>query len=218
MPSAFIYLDESGDLGWKFDKPYRNGGSSRFLTIAAVCAPAEKIHVPKRVVKDMYGKFKWTPAKEHKWNGMSPTARKEFAQRANQMCVDHQDITMHAIIVRKQNVMQHIRDDGNKLYNYMIKLALVDCMAKYDVVTMVPDPRSIKVESGKSLHDYLQTELWFTKKAITKLKTEPIDSARCLGLQFTDMLSGAVQMRYEDNEGSFLNAFNNNLKIKLLYF
>lgn len=31
-----VYLDESGDLGWKFDAPYRSGGSSRYLTIAAI--------------------------------------------------------------------------------------------------------------------------------------------------------------------------------------
>jgi hypothetical protein len=31
-----IYLDESGELGWKFDAPYRKGGSSRYLTIASL--------------------------------------------------------------------------------------------------------------------------------------------------------------------------------------
>ena len=30
-----IYLDESGDLGWKFDADFKRGGSSRYLTIAA---------------------------------------------------------------------------------------------------------------------------------------------------------------------------------------
>lgn len=35
-----VYLDESGDLGWVLDKPYRNGGSSRFMTIAFVACPA----------------------------------------------------------------------------------------------------------------------------------------------------------------------------------
>lgn len=42
MSSAIIYLDESGDTGWKFELPYRNGGSSRYLTIAALIAPSEK--------------------------------------------------------------------------------------------------------------------------------------------------------------------------------
>jgi len=29
-----VFLDESGDLGWNFEHPFRMGGSSRFLTLA----------------------------------------------------------------------------------------------------------------------------------------------------------------------------------------
>jgi hypothetical protein len=43
MSSIQIYLDESGDLGWRFDKPYRYGGSSRYLTIVSlIISPHEK--------------------------------------------------------------------------------------------------------------------------------------------------------------------------------
>ena len=65
---------------------------------------------------------------------------------------------------------------------------------------MVPDPRSLKVESGNSLHDYLQTELWFTEKAVTFLISKPQDSSKCRGIQFADIISGIVQDRYEDND------------------
>jgi len=57
--ALLIYLDESGDLGWNFSAPFRNGGSSRFLTIAALCVPTPKKHLPKRVVKKLYQKFGW---------------------------------------------------------------------------------------------------------------------------------------------------------------
>lgn len=218
MASSFIYLDESGDLGWTFTAPYRSGGSSRYLTISAVCVPAEKTHVPKRVVKDLFRKYKWSPTKEHKWSGMASSARKDFAVAVKQMCEDNPDILLFAIVVKKQNVMLHIRKDGNKLYNYMIKLALLDRMATFDVVTLVPDPRNVKVQSGNSLHDYLQTELWFTKKAITKLVSAPTDSKNCLGLQFADMLSGAVQMRYEDNDATLLQIIGPKILISPLFF
>lgn len=32
--TAFAYLDESGDRGWKLDQPYLHGGSSRHFVIA----------------------------------------------------------------------------------------------------------------------------------------------------------------------------------------
>lgn len=167
--SCIIYLDESGDLGWTFDAPYRSGGSSRHLTITAVCVPSEKKHIPKRIVRDLYSRFSWPTANERKWVQMPANERTHFANEARKMCDQHPDIHLHAIVVNKQKVEEHIRKDCNKLYNYMIRLALLERMAAYGAVTLIPDPRSIKVKSGNSLADYLQTELWFTKKVKTEL-------------------------------------------------
>lgn len=216
--SALIYLDESGDLGWKFDAPYRAGGSSRYLTISALCVPVEKKHLPKRVVKSLYDDFNWPTSIEKKWSAMTADERLEFARKARALCSKHRDIILHAIVVKKINVLPHIQRDANKLYNYMTRLALLDRMAQYDVVTLVPDPRSIRVKSGNSLHDYLQTELWFTKKASTNLVTSPIDSARSRAVQFSDMLAGAVQSRFEDNSAPAFQALAPCLKISRLYF
>jgi hypothetical protein len=216
--SVIIYLDESGDLGWTLDSPYRAGGSSRYLTIGAVCVPPEKKHVPKRVVKELYRRFKWDRKTEVKWSDTSPNERKEFSRLARIMCDKNKDVFLHGIVVQKINVMEHIRVDSNKLYNYMIRLSLLDRMAKHDVVTMVPDPRSIKVGSGNSLHDYLQTELWFTKKATTKLVTHPVNSKDCLGIQFADFLAGLVQSRYEDNESSNFQILSPRICLSRLFF
>ena len=114
--------------------------------------------------------------------------------------------------------MPHIREDSNKLYNYMIRLFLLDFMATHDFVAMVPDPRTIKVKSGNSLHDYLQTELWFTKNVKTILSTIPQQSQHCLGIQFVDMLSGLVQSHYEDEEHPNFHALSPQIKALQLYF
>ena len=134
--SWLVYLDESGDLGWNFSLPYRGGGSSRFLTIGALCVAPTKKHLLKRVVKDLYLKFGWNPAKEKKWSDMSAAERREFSESAAKMCVKHPDIELHCITVQKQNVLQHIRNDSNKLYNYMIGLMLTGPMAAHASVTM----------------------------------------------------------------------------------
>jgi len=174
--------------------------------------------VPKRVVKSLYKKFGWPFDEEIKWSGMNIAERREFAELAREMCEKHQDIFLHGIIVQKQNVMEHIRKDSNKLYNYMIRLSLLDRMANHDVVTMVPDPRSIKVRSGNSLHDYLQTELWFTKRATTNLVTNPADSRDSLGVRFADKLAGLVQARFEDNESSYFQILAQRIFLSRLFF
>lgn len=218
MASSVIYLDESGDLGWTLDQPFRAGGSSRFLTICGLIVPSEKTHLIKRVIKDLYKARKWSVAKEWKWSDMSDAARLDFSTRAAKLRAAHPDILFSAISVKKENVSPHIRQDSNKLYNYMIRLLLLDRMAEYEHVTLIPDPRSIKVQSGNSLHDYLQTELWFSKNVATILKSTPIDSANCLGLQFSDMLSGAIFRYHEDNDSSPWNILNPHTTSKRLFF
>lgn len=149
---------------------------------------------------------------------MSAKARAQFAAEAKKMCDQHDDIHLHAIVVKKENVEEHIRKDANKLYNYMIRLCLLDRMCSYDSVTLVPDPRSIKVRSGSSLHDYLQTELWFAKKVRTDLFTCPADSKNSLGVQFADMLAGVVQARYEDNALADFRMVYPKLNLNCLFF
>ncbi|MBG57456.1 MAG: hypothetical protein CMK46_04110 [Porticoccus sp.] len=214
-----IYLDESGDLGWTFTAPYRAGGSSRHITIASLAVTPEKKHLPKRLIKKLYTKFKWPTSIEKKWADMSPTERVWFAKQARELCAKHpNDIRYLSITVKKENVQPHIRADANKLYNYMIGLSLLNEMAKHDAITFIPDPRSIKVESGNSLHDYLQTQLWFERQAATRLTTTPCDSASSRNVQFADMLSGIVQGHFEDGNSQPWTELRNNISYKTLFF
>ncbi|MBK0001449.1 DUF3800 domain-containing protein [Erwinia sp. S38] len=219
MPSLIVYLDESGDLGWSFDRPYRAGGSSRHLTISSLAvSPAAKDY-PKRVIRKLYKKFKWDTKVEKKWSDMNQIERNFFAQKALELLQSNpQSINYHSITVKKENVQQHIRSDANKLYNYMICLSLIDEMSRYDNVTFVPDPRSIKVQSGNSLHDYLLTQLWFERGVQTLLTTNPMPSDQCLSLQFADMLSGLVQHHFEDGNSEAWNILNGQIQIKKLFF
>jgi len=218
MLSLIIYLDESGDLGWKFNSPPGKGGSSRYLTISALCIPYEKKHIPKRIIKSIYDKYKWDTKTEYKWTHMNLNQRKFFAEKAHKMCLNHPDILLKAIAVKKENVQVHIRKDGNKLYNYMIKLLLLNFMAGFDFVRLIPDPRSIKIKSGNSLFDYLQTELWFTKKVATNLCVTPLDSKTTRGIQFSDMLAGLVQSHHEKNYTGVFKLLREKIFIKSLYF
>jgi hypothetical protein len=196
--TATIYIDESGDLGWSFEKPYGNGGSSRFLTICAVVVTSDDLaHLPGRLVRDMYKAHKWPTNKEKKWTGMSNAARLDFAKRATVMVAKHPGIKLYAMTVQKQNVAQHLREDPNLLYNYMLKLMLLEEMAEHDEVILRPDPRTIKVQSGNTQHEYLQTVLWYDQGARTKLHSEPIDSGKELGIQFADMLAGVIQTHHQ---------------------
>jgi hypothetical protein len=213
-----IYLDESGDTGWQFDQPYTRGGSSRYLVIAACIVSTSADHKPERVVRNLYKNRKWNSQKEKKWVHMSHDARLAFAKDAEKLVRTGADIELRAIVADKQSVKEHIRKDPNKLYNYMVKLLLIGSMAAQRNVTLIPDPRSIKVGSGNSLHDYLQTELWFSQGVQTVLETTPRDSRDCLNLQFTDMLSGVVHSYFEFKEPQHWQIIQDRIQLKKLFF
>lgn len=214
-----IFLDESGDLGWTFEAPYRAGGSSRHLTVASLAVSSNKKHLPKRLVRNLYKKYRWPTNEEKKWADMKLPERIEFATRAKALLDRNpEDIRYHSITVKKPNVQQHIQRDANKLYNYMIGLSLLDEMSKHQEVIFIPDPRSIKVESGNSLHDYLQTQLWFEKQASTVILTQPCDSSSSLNVQFADMLSGVVQGHFEDGNSQPWKILSSKVSYKSLFF
>ncbi len=215
--AAHIYLDESGDTGWLFDHPYTRGGSSRYLVIAACVVLPEVDHKPERMLRNLYKHRGWKPGTEKKSVQMSPEARTAFAKAAAKLASGTPGIELLAIVADKRNVMDHIRQDANKLYNFMVKLLLLEHMARHDRITFVPDPRSIKVASGSSLHDYLQTELWFSKEAKTRLETLPRDSRHCLNLQFTDMLAGVVQSHVEVGETRHWEHLQPHVRLKTLF-
>ena len=214
-----IYLNESGDLGWTLDKPYRSGGSSKYLTISSLIVLPSKSHLPKRIIRDLYNKFDWNHQTEKKWSQMKIDEKVTFANMAKKLRDNHRnDIKFSSITVRKENVQEHIRTDSNKLYNYMIGLSLLDEMKKYEQVTFIPDPRSVKIKSGNSLHDYLQTKLWFEKSSNTILVTNPCDSAKDKNIQFADMLSGLVQSHFEDGNSQPFLQLRNSICHKQLFF
>ncbi len=214
-----IYLDESGDLGWTFTHPYRQGGSSRYLTIASLLVSANKKHLPSRIIRDSYKKFSWPTHIEKKWSQMRKNERIWFAKQATLLQSNYpKDIKYISITVKKENVQPHIRCDSNKLYNYMIGLSLLDEMSAHSAITFVPDHRNVKVASGNSLHDYLQTKLWFDKQSTTILTTQPCNSATSKNVQFSDMLSGIVQGHFEDGNSKPWDEIRQNISYKTLFF
>jgi hypothetical protein len=193
-----IFLDESGDLGWNLTKPYRRGGSSRFLTIAYLIVAEYSLHFPKRVIRDTYNRFKFNPKVEVKGSQLTEGQLDFFVAKACKMFARHPDLQLGAITVKKENVQPHIRSDENKLYNYMIRLALMDKIDPVPTASIIRDERSIKVKSGRSLIDYLQTVLWFDRRIPTKLQDYPTKSHTSANLLFIDWIAHIVWSSYED--------------------
>lgn len=213
-----VYIDESGDLGWTFTKPFRRGGSSRYLTISFLLVPNELKHHPKRIIKNVYTKYKIPTTTEIKGSKLSVTQKTYFSNQVIQLLQSHPQIRIISITVNKQRVAEHIRRDGNKIYNYMIGLALLDEIKTEDRVTLMPDPRNIKVESGNSLIEYLQIKLWFELTSTTVLDIKRVSSDKSDNLKFIDIITHILWDGHENRNMICANILAPYIHTKRLFF
>ena len=216
--TANVYLDESGDLGWVLDKPYRHGGSSRFMTIAFVLCPTEKKHLLRRIVVDMYRHTKSDPKTELKCSSLTIAQKCYFAEKVRRLVSMNPDIVIGAITVNKSKVQRHIREDANKLYNYMIRLSVLPVVKDHVLVNLIRDNKSVKVKSGNSLIDYLQTTMWFDIQSHTKIIDIPSDSKKVKNLIFIDWMNNLIWGKYEDNNTAPYDILRNVITSKKLFF
>jgi len=191
-----VFLDESGDLGWSFDKEFREGGSSRYLTLAFLFLPSQHKRKPKKIIQGLYKRYKWQSEKK------AATAKNSqkivFSQKVVQLLEKNRDIKIDVVTVMKQNVQDHIRADANKLYNFIAGLVMPEYIKHMEEVQFIPDERSIKVKSGNSLVDYLQTKLWFELNSGVTIINEPGKSHAQYNLQFVDWIAHCVWVKFED--------------------
>lgn len=213
-----VFLDKSGDLGWSLDKPYRQGGSSRFLTLAFMVADQDATKHPKRLVKRFCQTHGIPAGRELKGCDLSADQLFAFAEKAAEMLDMRGSILVCAITVNKQNVQEYIRKDPNKLYNYMLNLSLLEHVKTSPTVVLSPDARSIKVASGSSLVDYLQTQLWFEHNATTVLDHQPLESQKSLAIQFVDVVAHIVWGFHEDGEARSYQVLAPHIRCKHLFF
>jgi len=205
-------------LGFNFNKPFRSGGSSRYLTITFLLVPKNLSHHPKRIVREVFTKRNRSPKKEIKGNSLSESARLSIAQRTIELLKKFPKIKIMAITVNKRNVKKHIREDPNKLYNYMTGLILPQKTKLQKRITLIPDKRSIKVKSGNSMIDYLKIKFWFDFDSTTIIEYDPLESHTALNLQFVDWISNIIWKSYEDSECEALDVFRNKIELIPLFF
>ena len=128
------------------------------------------------------------------------------------------DIVIGSITVNKRKVKQHIRQDANKLYNYMIRLAVLDKIKNEPLVNLIRDNKTVKVKSGNSLIEYLQIALWFELNAPTKIIDYPSDSKKVQNLIFIDWMNNLIWGNYEYNNKEPYQILKGVIDSKKLFF
>ena len=201
----YLILDESGDLGWKFDLPNRAGGSSRFFTLGHFCCQKNQNHLIQRFIKDINIKFNLNPNIEKKGCSFDDKDALKICQAFNKFLINHPDLRFGAITINKFKVADNLRIDCNILYNYGTYRLLNGLIHPFQKLHLVHDKRSIKVVKSKFIVDYLHTQLRTMHESSIIIDYDPKTSSHFKDLWLADWIVNFVWRHYEDGRSQAYN-------------
>ena len=196
-----IFIDESGDLGWTLDKPNRNGGSSKYITLTGIVISSEDEKYITRFIKDIYIKYRLTPNIEKKGANFLPEHSFFISNQLNKIINKSNSFKIITITVNKSKVFDSLRKDKNIFYNYVLGLLLKPEIMQHEDVEIILDKRTIKVSHGESFPDYIKTEIWGQGLDIN-IACEFVESTSNKLIWFADWYANFIWRNHEDNEDS----------------
>ena len=183
-----LFIDESGDAGFKFDS-----GSSKYFVVALLVfedhdeasAVDDRINVLKREIH-------LSDRSEFHFNKLKPDQRKTFLA-----AIAPYDFFYWAIVINKERLTSHHLEFHDSFYKYAFGLILENAKPRLSNAIVVIDGAGVK-DFGKRLKTYLSRRLKddLGRGLIQKLKTE--DSTKNNLLQMADMIVGAIARSFND--------------------
>jgi hypothetical protein len=207
----FIYLDESGDLGFDFAKR----GTSRYFVITLLVTSDKKPFelAVRRTLKNKLNRKKIVHLELKGTNTPLPVKRYFLRQlsKSKARC------KIYTVILNKSRVYDYLRREPEILYAYLSKFILQKCpWEKFkNTIIFVIDKRS-KNQQVLQFNRYL---LSFLKTGSTTAKTEIFhkNSREDKGLQAVDLFCWGIARKYEKGDPEWYNAFKHVIASESVY-
>lgn len=197
---SFIFMDESGDLGFNFKKKK----TSKFFVVTFVFI-RDKDHLD-RIIKKI---FKWFSRQEiRSHNGVLHAHKEKLNTRIKLLKLfhDYGDAFIVAICLNKNNVDTVLRSEKHILYNYVTNILLDRVLVK----KLIPVDKKIKIyasrrETSKFLNinfsHYLKNQA--KNKHKLDIEIEIVAPSVERGLQVTDMISWSIFRKHEHGDDTY---------------
>jgi len=208
---AYIFLDESGDLGFNF----KNRKTSRFFVITALFVK-NKASIEK-IVNKIFHEFKQSGPKNHA--GVlhcvkeTPKTRKKLLNSLNA-----KDIHIVAIYLNKNTVYTRLHNEKHVLYNYVANILLNRIHDKRLIPTdadieLVASRRETNKFLNENFKNYLKTKL--KNKLRLAIEIKSLSQEKCL--QVVDFACWSIFRKYEHDDSSYYNLINSKIEEKSLF-
>lgn len=203
---GYIFLDESGDLGFNFKKLK----TSKYFVVAFLFVE-NKSSIEKIVKKthaELKKKYKRRFGVLHSVKER-PITRQRLLKRLNE-----KDCAIMTIYLNKRKVYTKLQDEKQVLYNYVTNILLDRIYSKRlvagkDKITIVASRR----ETNRYLNENFKTYLNNQAKNHHKVEVEAVIKTPFeeKSLQVVDFVSWAIFRKYEYGDDSYYNIIRNKI-------
>ncbi len=198
---AYIFLDESGDLGFDLTKR----GTSKFFVITFLCCvkkgPIEK------VIAQCHSELK----KKHKITGgvlhcfrEKPVTRQRLLKR-----LVEKECSVMAIYLDKKRVYTKLKDEKDVLYNMVTNILLDRIMSKKllgerpDEITLIASRKETNAFLNEQFKEYLRQKMMGNHHVDIQVDIRTPHEEK--GLQAVDFISWSIFRKLESNDATYCN-------------
>lgn len=214
-----IFIDECGDLGFSLK-------ATRYFVVSFLMIDNEwRINVDfRRLLRGLRKRSRYKHD-EFKFSKASDGVRKEILEK---LC--GYDIDFGFVILRKSKVHEHLRDDLNLLYRYVVIDPIMDMALPFlgegERLRVVVDRSIPQKKLQYEFNSYVELKgYYYSHKADRQLPlyrhmimTEHVDSQIEPCLQAVDCLAGAEFQRFERRNYNYHNIIEPRIKSNLFRF
>lgn len=199
---SYIFLDESGDLGFNFNKKK----TSKYFVVTFLFVK-EKNSLEKMVKKT----FKGFSKKEIKTHGGVLHAYKETPRTRQKLLNLFRERNVSDILViylNKKKVYTKLQDEKQVLYNYVTNILLDRVCTKKlipidEKITLIASRRETNKFLNQNFSSYLKNQVKNNHKLDIDIEIK--SSSQEKALQVVDMISWSIFRKYEHSDESYYN-------------
>ena len=204
----FLYLDESGDLGFDFV----NKKPSNFFTISilAVKGIDNNRNVINGIKKTLKRKFRNKIRTVDELKGVATTIeiKKYFFKQIKNI-----PFAIFSVTLNKRRVYEKLTREKERVYNWVAKLVLEKIkFERADLQVELIVDRSKSQKQIKEFNDYIFNQLKTRIDPNVPLNIRHEDSKKFIGLQAADMFSWGIFRKYENKKTDWYDIFSNKIK------
>jgi len=197
---AYIFLDESGDLGFDFSKPK----TSKVFVVTCLLTvdkrPIEKI--VKKTHSELQKKYK------KRFGLLHAVKEKTITRQRLLRRLKEKEISIMTIYLNKKKVYTKLRDEKQVLYNYVTNILLDRIYTRKLIplagtIELVASKRETNKFLNENFKNYLNTQIKNRHKVDIKITIKtPFEEKT---LQAVDFVSWAIFRKYEYEDESYYN-------------